>query len=208
MRRREGEQLEEHRMRSAAASGGRSGQPVHAAVLREIAGHGGGAVLDFGAGVGELTRRLLQMRRFEVTGTDILGRPPGLPTSAGWLRQDLNEPLALKDGSFDLVVAVEVIEHLENPRAVAREWFRILRPAGELIVSTPNNESWRALLALLCRGHFVAFLDSCYPAHITALVREDLQRILAEAGFADITFRFTDLRQWSGEIRRFWALND
>jgi 2-polyprenyl-3-methyl-5-hydroxy-6-metoxy-1,4-benzoquinol methylase len=85
-----------------------------------------------------------------------------------------------------------VIEHLENPRQVAREWFRILKPGGTLILSTPNNESIRSLMALLVRGHYVAFLDSCYPAHITALLRKDLVRILTEAGFSDVRFHFTD----------------
>jgi hypothetical protein len=47
-------------------------------------------------------------------------------------------------------------------------------------------------MALLVRGHYVAFLDSCYPAHITALLRKDLARILTEAGFSDVRFHFTN----------------
>ena len=41
----------------------------------------------------------------------------------------------------------------------------------------------RSLAALLLRGHFVDFLDSSYPAHITALVRRDFERLAAETGF-------------------------
>jgi 2-polyprenyl-3-methyl-5-hydroxy-6-metoxy-1,4-benzoquinol methylase len=104
----------------------------------------------------------------------------------------LNDADALPAASFAAVVAAEVIEHLENPRQVAREWFRILKPGGTLILSTPNNESIRSLLALLMRGQHVAFLDSCYPAHITALLRKDVQRILSEAGFSDVRFHFTN----------------
>ncbi|MEQ1472823.1 MAG: hypothetical protein ABLQ96_03320, partial [Candidatus Acidiferrum sp.] len=67
-----------------------------------------------------------------------------------------------------------------------------LKPGGRLILSTPNNESIRSLIALILRGHFVAFQDSCYPAHITALLRRDLSRILSEAGFSNVRFHFTD----------------
>jgi hypothetical protein len=47
-------------------------------------------------------------------------------------------------------------------------------------------------MALVIRGHHVAFDDSCYPAHITALLRKDLVRILIEAGFSDVRFQFTN----------------
>jgi 2-polyprenyl-3-methyl-5-hydroxy-6-metoxy-1,4-benzoquinol methylase len=185
--------LEEHRVRAAATSGGISNEPIYAAVLAEVARLRADAVLDFGAGIGQLTRRLLDGRcHRSVTGADILSRPPNLPDAAAWIQQDLNAPLARPDATFDLVLAVEVIEHLENPRALARDWYRLLRPGGTLIVTAPNNESWRSLLALLLRGHFIAFTDPSYPAHITALLRQDVRRLLAEAGFTEIRLRFTD----------------
>ncbi len=43
------------------------------------------------------------------------------------------------DGAFDLVVAFEVIEHLEDWRDFLREVRRVLAPAGQFIVSTPNR---------------------------------------------------------------------
>ena len=45
----------------------------------------------------------------------------------------------IADGAFDLVVAFEVIEHLENWREFLREVRRVLAPAGQFIVSTPNK---------------------------------------------------------------------
>jgi 2-polyprenyl-3-methyl-5-hydroxy-6-metoxy-1,4-benzoquinol methylase len=108
------------------------------------------------------------------------------------------------DGSYDVVVAAEVIEHLENPRAICRELFRLLRPGGHVLLSTPNNESWRSLVALVLRGHFVAFGDTCYPAHITALVRQDLDRVLGEAGFGPRSFAFTNDGGLPGMPSRTW----
>jgi ubiquinone/menaquinone biosynthesis C-methylase UbiE len=49
------------------------------------------------------------------------------------------EALPFADGAFDLVVAFEVIEHLEKWREMLAEARRVLRPAGMLLVSTPNK---------------------------------------------------------------------
>jgi SAM-dependent methyltransferase len=49
------------------------------------------------------------------------------------------EALPQSDAAFDLVVAFEVIEHLENWRGFLRESRRVLTPNGQLVVSTPNK---------------------------------------------------------------------
>ncbi|MBV9769068.1 MAG: methyltransferase domain-containing protein, partial [Bryobacterales bacterium] len=159
---------------------------------------------DYGAGVGQLTRRLLALERFDrVSAADIMEVPSDLGRKVEWMEQDLNLAVPGHENSFDVVVAAEVIEHLENPRSMLREIFRILRPGGSAIITTPNNESWRSLIALLARGHYMAFGDSNYPAHITALLRKDLTRIFEEARFAAPVFRFTD----SGGIPGHPAVN-
>ena len=133
------------------------------------------------------------MQRFEsVSAADIMRAPADLTGKAEWIEQDLNVPVPGHDASFDVVVAAEVIEHLENPRFMIREIFRLLRPGGTAIVSTPNNESWRSLIALVVRGHFVEFGESGYPAHITALVGKDLARMLQEASFLPASLEFTN----------------
>jgi hypothetical protein len=48
------------------------------------------------------------------------------------------------------------------------------------------------LISVAVRGHFVAFGDADYPAHITPLVRADLRHILQEAGFGPPLLAFTD----------------
>ena len=187
--------LSARRLRAAELSGGISDDSIYAAVehmvsLRDLRG----AVLDFGAGKGNFTRRLLALNRFDtVTGADLVPCPPGFDTSVQWLQQDLSQPLQIDEESFDLVIAAEIIEHLENPRLTMRELCRVLKPDGAVILTTPNNESLRSLLALVLRGHFVAFGDSSYPAHITALLRQDLKRIVLEAGFSEPEFCFTDV---------------
>lgn len=47
-------------------------------------------------------------------------------------------------------------------------------------------------MALIVRGHFISFCDDSYPAHITALLRKDIRRIMEEAGFINTDFVYTD----------------
>jgi 2-polyprenyl-3-methyl-5-hydroxy-6-metoxy-1,4-benzoquinol methylase len=187
--------LAARRMKAAEASGGASTDVIYAAVTRILQERNlAGDLLDFGAGKGAFTSDLARLERFRsVTGADIMWRPDDLPNGIdNWIVGDLNAPLDLPESSFDVIVAVEVIEHLENPRATAREWFRLLRDGGTIICSTPNNESWRSLLALLFRGHYALFGPMNYPAHITALLRKDIDRLMAEAGFESPAYYYTN----------------
>lgn len=197
--------LSSWRMSAAVGTQGISGNDIYVMVEQEIAARQlKGVVLDYGAGVGNLTRRLLGMEVFkEVVAADILPAPAGLQV-AQWLEQDLNESIPGYDAHFDVVIASEVIEHLENPRFTARELYRLCRPGGHVIITTPNNESIRSLLALAIRGHFVHFDKGWYPGHITPLVRKDLLRILVEAGFDPIGFRFTEIGSLPGLPTHTW----
>jgi 2-polyprenyl-3-methyl-5-hydroxy-6-metoxy-1,4-benzoquinol methylase len=185
--------LATRRILAAQASGGISGNAIYKAVLRTVQDfHLRGDLLDFGSGTGFLTKQLKATEFFTtVTAADLMPRPASLDDSIAWTAADLNEFLPYDSASFDVIVAAEVIEHLENPRFVAREMFRLLRPGGALILTTPNNESWRSLVSLLVRSHHVAFGDGSYPAHITPLLRIDLRRTLTEAGFRPPVFRYT-----------------
>lgn len=181
------------RMSSAEASCGISNDYLYRIFDRAVGTYGcAGDLLDFGAGKGALAKIMQAKGVFtSVTALDLaFCGVDGSPIR--WLKADLNEKTDIPDDSFDVIVACEIIEHLENPRAVAREWFRLLRPGGRILLSTPNSESWRSILALILQGHFVDFGGRCYPAHITALLKEDLRRIMTEAGFEKIDTFFSN----------------
>jgi 2-polyprenyl-3-methyl-5-hydroxy-6-metoxy-1,4-benzoquinol methylase len=186
--------LQKARVEAAEKSGGTSADPIYNAVLARVDALGvGGRALDFGAGTGRLARLLAERERFtQVDAADIVAYEGASAGGVHWILGDLNERLPVPDGTYDLIVAAEVIEHLENPRFLAREWFRLLRPGGALVLSTPNNESWRSVVSLLFRGHFASFTGPSYPAHISALLRADIERVLSEAGFRGVEFAFTE----------------
>ncbi len=103
-------------------------------------------------------------------------------------------PYPLEDGSADVVLSIETIEHVENPRALVREMARIVKPGGWILITTPNQLSLVSKLNLFTKNEFQAFQEApgLYPAHITALVEADLRRIVRECGLAEVEVRYTD----------------
>jgi 2-polyprenyl-3-methyl-5-hydroxy-6-metoxy-1,4-benzoquinol methylase len=183
------------RLDAAKMTKGTSSATIHRLLLDTAANaiEPAAEILEFGAGTGGLVRSLRQAGFVgPITAADILPRPSHIDAATSWIEADLNEPLPIADRAFDAIISTEVIEHLENPRALFREFGRLIRPGGCLLLTTPNQESIRSLLSLVLRGHYVDFLDGSYPAHITPLVRLDLSRMSAENGFEPPRFFYTD----------------
>lgn len=188
------DRLREWREHAAELSQGTSNDAIYKMALRNLPDISTAqSLLEYGSGTGNFIKLLLHNKfAADMTGVDIMSRPRDLPEIVKWVEVDLNLPVPLEPSSFDVIVALEVIEHLENPRAILREITRLLAPGGCFILTTPNQESIRSLLALLIKGHFVAFTDNSYPAHITALLKKDLERILTESGLIIEAWDYTN----------------
>jgi glycosyltransferase involved in cell wall biosynthesis/SAM-dependent methyltransferase len=106
----------------------------------------GADVLEAGCGMGIGARLFRTAGARRVVGldynADALARGRQRTTDeAVVLRQwDLNEtPLPLPDNAFDVVVCLEVLEHIHNHERLVAEFLRVLRPDGCLIISVPNK---------------------------------------------------------------------
>jgi 2-polyprenyl-3-methyl-5-hydroxy-6-metoxy-1,4-benzoquinol methylase len=179
--------------RRARQSLGRSHQRIYLTVAAALAERGAtGTLADIGCGTGDLWRVLRGAFR-SCVGVDAV-RYEGLPPDVVFHPADLDAArLPLPDASVDAAAAVEVIEHLENPRAFVRDLARIVRPGGWVVVTTPNQLSALSLLTLAVKGRFSAFQDDAYPAHRTALLEIDLRRIMTECGLRDLAVTYTRL---------------
>ena len=175
----------------ARQSQGTSDDAIYRVVAREIAARSGsGIVVDVGCGRGALWPHLRPLFQ-RCIGIDAV-HYSDLPDDIDFRSIDLDRAkLPLEDGAADVTVAVETIEHLENPRAFVRELTRITRRGGVVVITTPNQRSVLSLLTLLTTGEFSAFRENSYPAHRTALLEVDLRRIAEECALHDVRIGFT-----------------
>ena len=96
-----------------------------------------GAVLDIGCGAGNMIHHLSRYGR--VQGIEVDPRPVAMAQARGYdVRQgDATKSIPFPDASFDLVTALDVIEHVDEDEAILREAYRVMRPGGTLAISTP-----------------------------------------------------------------------
>lgn len=175
----------------ARLSLGRGHDRIHRTVAALLDARGAqGTLVDAGCGAGDLWRAARGRGLTRCIGIDAV-RYPDLPDDVAFHAANLDAGLPLPDAMADATAAVEVIEHLENPRAFVRELVRVTKPGGWVVVTTPNQLSALSLLTLIAKGRFSAFQDGDYPAHRTALLEIDLRRIAAESGLDRISVEYT-----------------
>jgi 2-polyprenyl-3-methyl-5-hydroxy-6-metoxy-1,4-benzoquinol methylase len=142
------------------------------------------SLLDVGCGEGVLTERwAARDAGCEIVGVDLAD--PGL--AVHWdARAHLPnlrfaameaETLAFADGSFELVAAMEVLEHVADPGAALAEMSRVA--ARWLLVSVPREPLWRMLN--LARGAYVRQLGNT-PGHLHHWTPGSLRRLLGAHG--------------------------
>ncbi|MBA3521800.1 MAG: class I SAM-dependent methyltransferase [Gemmatimonadales bacterium] len=147
-----------------------------------------GRVLELAAGSGAFAQRLAELG-FSLEACDLYPeqfRAPGIPVKYA----DLSERLPYADASFDILSCLEGVEHLEDQFAFVRECWRILRPGGRLLFSTPN------ILGLASRWRY--FWTGFFPLatrpmnehqrapvhdHIHLITYYELRYILRTTGF-------------------------
>jgi ubiquinone/menaquinone biosynthesis C-methylase UbiE len=118
--------------------------------------HGKGKILDAPAGSGDISKKL-QDAGFEVYAADIV--PESFNFSGVHCEKvDLNQHLPYKDEFFDYILNSNGIEHLEDQYAFVRECYRILKPHGKLLITTPNILNLKARVANFSVG-FPTFHD-------------------------------------------------
>ena len=127
--------------------------------------------LDVGCGDGRLTAEL---DAAALTAADVsavaLGRArPRLP-DASLVELDPDAPFPLDDSSFDLVLCAETVEHVRDVQLLLSEIRRVLRPGGDLALTTPAARP-------LGRPE-----DPLSP-HLRRFTRRSLGRVLGELGF-------------------------
>ncbi len=101
-------------------------------------------ILDFGCGSGILSYSLATMGK-NVTAVDIHFGPLNLikqkinfPTNINFIEADLLK-YEMKEKQFDLIIALDVLEHIEDLKTYISEFRKILKPGGMILVSGPTE---------------------------------------------------------------------
>jgi 2-polyprenyl-3-methyl-5-hydroxy-6-metoxy-1,4-benzoquinol methylase len=146
------------------------------ALLSRAGGHFQPRILDVGCATGALLS-FLRGRGWQVTGVEI-------SPCAEYAKRERNldvrnltlEENRFSSGSFDIVHASHLIEHLNNPRLFLNETFRILADDGRIFITTPNISGFQARLTSgLWRS---AIFD-----HLYLFSKLTLKSLLKDTGF-------------------------
>lgn len=145
-----------------------------------------GRLLDIGCGSGHRMKQMLSLG-WRASGIDFdekavsAARQRGLDVSCGTIPGKWFPP-----NSFDAIIMNHVIEHVPNPIELLAECARILKPGGQVVMTTPNNASLgHRLFKMNWRG-----LEP--PRHLHIFCRSSIESLLKKAGFQHIFVRTFD----------------
>jgi len=164
----------------------------------------GDEVLDVGCWAGAITH-LLGQRHQRVVGVDIhkdcieVAKKKFHLPNIEFIRTN-QELRPLSEEKFDSIIALELIEHLEQPLTFLRRLKSLLKPGGFLIVSTPNAVSYLVFLRSLLRGvpkyvqriHSWPVFTTDQRSHLYLWDIFTLYRMLNLEGFSYVKHKFVD----------------
>lgn len=126
---------------------------THQAIYELLKDEKSGYLLDAAGGDGELGKAL-EKAGHRVFYMDKYADPHNIQR---FVRADLNDFFPYKNEQFDFVVCAESLQYLENHERLFREFRRILKTGGSLIISFPNILTVSSRLYFLRRGYFQHF---------------------------------------------------
>ncbi len=137
------------------------------------------STLDAGCGEGETIDRIGHLLGDRIAAIDIepycVARTAERHPNAAVVQGSVTA-LPFADSSFDLVLCLEVLEHLENPAAAVRELVRV--SSRDVVVSVPSEPWFR--LGSLARGKYLRTLGN-HPEHINRFNRRGLEALLGSS---------------------------
>jgi len=167
-------------------------------------------VLELGSGPGSITRLLQQHAQCRVTAIEIEEESVRLvtPFCERVLQCDLNsddwKSRVNAGPGYDVVIAADVLEHLQDPVQTLRQMAGVLRPGGHVVVSLPNA-GHNAVLTALASGRVrygnSGLLDR---THIRFFGVHDMQALFDAAGLRIQEAKFVGIPPDLTELASIW----
>jgi SAM-dependent methyltransferase len=142
-------------------------------------------ILDIAAGTGAMARRLVRKGYLNINANDIdFGSFEAKEIE--FTSINLNSQFAdrFQTEAFDGILAIEIIEHLDNSLAFLSQCSSILKNNGYLLITTPNILGSESLLQWLRKGHYLYFSPEWYQSirHVSILPSWLLDAKIIESG--------------------------
>jgi 2-polyprenyl-3-methyl-5-hydroxy-6-metoxy-1,4-benzoquinol methylase len=168
----------------------------------------GRRVLDAGCGTGRATAALAD-RGAEVVAFDIGERLVARARRRCECRPAVGSVMSLPfaDATFDVVLSTEVIEHLPQPSLAIREFARVLKPGGHLVLSVPNW-LWQGpvrLASALGLRPYEAFENFLTPGELRAAAAASGLTIVEHRGIHVLPFQIPGIHPVLKYMDRFGA---
>lgn len=152
-------------------------------------------VLDAGCGGSRGCSRESPWQQMHIVGIDTDPAVKSNPFCNEKLVCDISS-LPFADNSFDLIHCRWVLEHLEEPLKVFREFARVLKPGGRLLALTPNVFHYATILSRVTPFRFHDWWLKGQGDHFRVYYRANsksrLRRLCAETGFAISRLEFIE----------------
>lgn len=154
-------------------------------------------LLDAGCGRNAPVLQRFRGRAARLVGIDLVDFPSDV--NGIELKNTDLASTGLEDSSIDLIMSRSVMEHVENPRAVYREMFRLLRPGGRFVFLTANFWDYASLVARVVPNRFHPWIvsktegraeEDVFPTQYKSNTRRAVRRWATESGFEIETFRY------------------
>jgi cyclopropane fatty-acyl-phospholipid synthase-like methyltransferase len=166
---------------------------LHDQIAEEIARKvpKGARILDFGAGEGALSERLFDMG-YKITAAD-KDAENFKSKNCDFTSINFDQPIevdafVLKHANqFDVVLGVEVIEHVQDQWKYVRQLMAMAKPGGIVLITTPNTSSWLSRITFLRTGRFHQFADADLSyGHINPISPWEIDLIMKDTGANNI----------------------
>lgn len=168
-------------------------------------------MLDVGCGAGATTAAVKQARQVAWAGG--VEYVPEVTAAAEkvldrvWQGDAAAAPLEaeIPQGSLDLVLCLDVLEHMADPWTMVRRLSKLIAPGGRLIVSVPNIRHWKFIWRLAMRGDF-AYRDAGLldRTHLRFFVRATAVELATCGGLGLVAA--TSAQSWQATDPRRWLL--
>lgn len=169
-------------------------------------------LLDIGCG-----RTFPMARKWSATGAEVHGLDPvidygSLPPEVQGVRGGA-EDIPYPDETFDLIISCAVLEHLEQPEGAFREFSRLLKPNGRVILLTPSKYDYVSLIARLVPNRFHGWLVKntegraemdTFPTFYRANSRRQITSLAKGTGLSLEQFQYLDQSPYGLKFNSFF----